>query len=115
MGFVRDPRNVNIKIDLSRAPDGLTHAGDPLSSQVLQQGFNNEAVPGVKLVAVDADVEAQPVGVRLLRHVSGGRELLLLLVGIVVVPEKHNSDRGVEQGVGRTSRFLIRLVIYRHN
>lgn len=41
---------------------------------------------GVQLVAVDADVETKPVGVRLCRHLPGGRELLLLLVPIFAVP-----------------------------
>lgn len=67
----------------------LTHAGDLLRDQVLQQGVQHGVVPGVELVAVDADVEAEPVGVGLCPRLVGGRELLflLLLVPIFTVPE----------------------------
>lgn len=65
----------------------LTHTGDPLRDQVLQQRVHHRAPPGVELVAVDADVEAQPVGVGLRRHIPGGREVLFFVVAFLVVPE----------------------------
>lgn len=74
----------------------LTHAADPLCDQVLQQGFQHGAVSGVQLVAVDPDVEAQPVGVGLCCHLCGRRELFLFLVAILVVPgkqERMTADR----------------------
>lgn len=67
--------------------DRLTHTGDPLRDQVLQQRVRHRAPPGVELVAVDADVEAQPVGVGLRRHIPGRREVLLFVVAFLVVPE----------------------------
>lgn len=65
----------------------LTHAGDPLRDQVLQQSVRHRAPSGVQLVAVDADVEAQPVGVGLRRHLAGRREVFLFFVAFLVVPE----------------------------
>lgn len=56
---------------------------------------------GVQLVAVDADMETKPVGVRLCCHLSGGRELLLLLVPIFAVP------RGGKKQENRERRGLL--------
>lgn len=82
---------VNLRLNEGNAPPTglsgrLTHAGDPLRDQVLQQSLRHRAPPGVQLVAVDADVEAQPVGVGLRRHLHGWREVLLLFVAFLVVP-----------------------------
>ena len=76
---------------------GLTHAGDPLCDQVLEQGVQHGTVSGVQLVAVDADVETQPVGVRLRRHLSGWCELLLLLVRLLIVPDERGEERRGEE------------------
>lgn len=71
----------------------LTHAADPLCDQVLQQGIQHGTVSGVQLVAVDPDVEAQPVGVRLSCHLCGRRELFLLfLVAILIVPRQQQQE-----------------------
>lgn len=56
---------------------GLTHAGDPLGQQVPEQRLHHRAVPAVKLVAVDPDVEAQPVGVRLGRQLARRAQLVV--------------------------------------
>lgn len=41
----------------------LTHAGDPLGSQVLQKSIDDRVVSGVQLVSINPNVEAEPVGV----------------------------------------------------
>ena len=66
----------------------LTHAGDLETGQVPEQGVQSKAVPGEQLVAVDPDVEAQPVGVGLSSPLPCRPVLILLrhtlLVAIVV-------------------------------
>lgn len=49
-----------------------TYTGDLLHPEVVQQGFHRGAVSGVQLIAVDADVELEPVGVGVRRRLPGG-------------------------------------------
>lgn len=62
----------------------LTHAGDPLVDEILEQSVDDGVVSGVELVTINPNVEAQPVGIGVGRQLSGRAELFGISFAIPV-------------------------------
>lgn len=60
----------------------LTHTGDPLGDQVLQQSIDDRVVSGVQLVSINPNVEAEPVGVGVGAQLPCGAELISISFSI---------------------------------
>lgn len=72
---------------------GLTHAGDPLGDQVLQQSVNDRVVSGVQLVSINPNVETEPIRVGVSRQLPGGAELVHVALGVPEVRKKRRVVR----------------------
>lgn len=73
----------------------LTHAGDSLGDQVLQESIDDRIVSGVELVSINPNVEAEPVGVGVSCQLPCGAELIYVAFSIPEWEEEKKKRRGL--------------------